>query len=548
MNMTLLFLALLPLLANGVPLISVFNLIPRVTSVEFDTLSVLLDFSPFQAGSWFNFGSQHDSFDSDGFLSTDGELEVWLEKQGKISFESILKNIGGVGIESSNVAKGAVIASPSKVKPNYFYQWVRDAAITIQSLVEYLDDHNFSQGDYDLISAIELYILNSYQLQRLDNKSGTWKSLDGLGEPKFMSDSTPFDEHWGRPQRDGPGLRVITITNYLQLLNKYDKQVSNEIDLNSPQWIYDNIIKPDLKYIMINWFKSGFDLWEEIDSLHLFTALTQLKAIRNGLDIIKIINEPNTEFIIKLNSTFQALRFFIVVDSGFKVSNIPYLIETPSLVVQGKRSGLDIASILGSLRSHDMSSSDSQQIPFPIEDSSVFSTLIALINDMKYRYPINHKFLGSFNGVALGRYPEDLYDGYGITEGNPWFIATATASEFIFKLIYHLYNVGGDFTFTEDQLKFIMDIAGVDIKINSEVKKVSIPFGSETFKQISMSLLNYGDSFLEIIKTHVDGEGHMSEQFNKYSGYLEGAEDLTWSYGSFWSTLRWRQKALQLIG
>lgn len=547
MNKMLLLMAFLPLFTTAMPLINLFNVIPAVSASPMNVLSALQEYSPFKAINWLVDTTIITESALDSFLTTDSELELWLAEQGKISFESILKNIGGVGIQSSDVAPGAVIASPSKIEPNYFYQWVRDAAITIQSLIEYLDDHGFVQGEYDLVSAIELYISNSYQLQRLDNLSGSWDSLDGLGEPKFMSNSTTFNDHWGRPQRDGPGLRVITITNYLQLLNTHDKKVTNVSELKSSQWIYDNIVKPDLKYIMVSWFKPGFDLWEEINSLHLFTALTQLKAIQNGLDIIKIVEEKDNDFIIKLNSTFQALRFFIVVDSGFKVSNVPYLIETPSLVVQGRRSGLDIASILATLKSHDMSSRDSQQIPFPIEDTSVFSTLIALINDMKYRYPINHKYLGTFNGVALGRYPEDVYDGYGITEGNPWFLATASASELIFKLIYHLYNVNGDYTFKTDHVKFIKEISGVSI-VSDAKGEFSIPFGSESFKQISASLLQYGDSFLEIIKTHVDGEGHMSEQFNKYNGYLEGAEDLTWSYGSFWSALRWREKALELVG
>lgn len=76
---------------------------------------------------------------------------------------------------------------------------------------------------------------------------------------------------------------------------------------------------------------------------------------------------------------------------------------------------------------------------------------------------------------------------------------------------------------------------------------IHIPYNSQAFKSVTASLIDYADTFLAIIRKHVDAEGHMSEQFNKYSGYLEGAEDLTWSYGSFWSSLRWRSKALELM-
>lgn len=529
-------------LAHAAPMVDFAHVVPEVAKRPFGALSALMEFSPFQAGVWMGYGGFGGSNEVYQF-EEDSELELWLTRQKKVAFESILENIGGIGRD--DVAPGAVIASPSKMMPNYFYQWTRDAAITIQSLVEYLDDNLFEEGEYDLVTAIELYILNSYHLQRLDNKSGTWKSLEGLGEPKFMADSTTFDDHWGRPQRDGPALRTITISNYLQLLSKYGKNVKNQ-KLHSAVWIYENIVKADLYYIIESWFKPGFDLWEEIDSVHLFTALTQLKALQCGFDLAELVGEKDDKFLFKLRASFQALRFFIVVDSGFKGSSVPYLVETPSLVVQGSRSGLDIASILASLRSHDMTARDSQQIPFPVEDSAVISTLMALVNDMKYRYPINHKLLGTVGGVALGRYPEDVYDGYGVSEGNPWFISTATASELVYKLVYQLHNIG-EIRFTKEQADLIKEITGVKLKPNGNGIHI-LTTRTNGVEQVSHSLFKFGDSFLEIIKTHVDGGGHMSEQFNRYDGYLEGAEDLTWSYGSFWSAMRWRQKALDLLG
>jgi glucoamylase len=50
-----------------------------------------------------------------------------------------------------------------------------------------------------------------------------------------------------------------------------------------------------------------------------------------------------------------------------------------------------------------------------------------------------------------------------------------------------------------------------------------------------------GDQFLEVIKTHVDAEGSMSEQFDRVTGYMRGAEDLTWSYGAFLQAARARK-------
>lgn len=550
-----------------VPVITIWFLIYSALGVPLDTLGLgvyIPTVNSFQVESWIpsNTLSYLKSFIDDFYkprdypnshLLIDGvkgkvkpadkSLENWLILQKKISFESILNNIGGVGINDDAVAIGAVIASPSKERPNYFYQWTRDAAITIGSLIEYLEDNEFNENNYNLVFAIESYIANSYKLQRLDNKSGSWESLAGLGEPKFMPDSSTFNLSWGRPQRDGPGLRAITIIRYLNLLEKYRLNITHP-ELHSSNWIYDKIVKPDLNYIIKYWYQKGFDLWEEVNSIHLFTSLTQLKALKLGIEISDKLDNDKV-FKDHLFEAFCALKFYIVVDSGFKNSNLPYLIETPSLVAQGKRSGLDVASILASLISHDMTSQDSKDIPFPVEDSIVFSTLTSLINDMKYRYPINHGKIGFSKGFALGRYPEDIYDGYGLSEGNPWFISTATASELIYKIIYNLHKNEKDLILTSDQAILISEISNIHFKCN--FKEIILPFGSDAFYEMTMALMNYADSFLEIIMEHVDNEGHMSEQFNRYSGYMEGAENLTWSYGSFWSSLRWREKALGLL-
>lgn len=477
---------------------------------------------------------------------TSSDFDSWLDEQTERAFSGILANIGGVGIHSDEVSDGAVIASPSKSHPNYFYQWVRDAAITINSLVEYLQDHQDSLDSplsKQLSYAIESYISNSYKLQRIDNRSGTWESLDGLGEPKFMANSEPFKENWGRPQRDGPGLRVITIANYIGFLVENNLTVTHP-ELPSIEYIYNEILKPDLTYIANNWNKNGFDLWEEIDSVHLFTSLTMLKALKSG---IKISGDcDDSDFNSKLRLAFISLRFFILFESGFKISDIPYLIETPSLFLQGQRCGLDIGSVLATLRAHDLDDpTDFIDIPFSIDDTAVISTLSALVNDMRYRYPINTE-KGKFSeGLALGRYPEDRYDGYGISEGNPWFISTATASEVLFKLVYYLYFHHQDLVITKDQYVFYASFT--DFDITTEAKEVVLPFNSHAFVETTLSLMKYADSFLEVIKQHVDEHGNMSEQFNKYTGYMEGAENLTWSYGSFWSAMRWRKRASDAV-
>ncbi|GME99913.1 unnamed protein product [Ambrosiozyma monospora] len=305
--------------------------------------------------------------------------------QRNVAFDGILNNIGGFGKfdEHDGVTTGTVLASPSRHNPNYFFQWTRDSALTIKTLVDFLEDHKFDLSKYriDLSTVVEAYIYNAYNLQRVPNPAGDFESLEGLGEAKFMPDGKPFEAVWGRPQRDGPGLRVITISKYLNLLKEHDKVLLHP-GLHNETFVYEEILKPDLEYIIKNWKQPGFDLWEEVNSIHLFTSLTQLKALKMGLEISKRNND--NEFHHVLTKSFNALRFFILAESGYKSHSVPYLLESPELVLRGERSGLDIASILASLQAHDITSeSDSLDIPFPVEDSVVFNTLIAMINDMK---------------------------------------------------------------------------------------------------------------------------------------------------------------------
>jgi glucoamylase len=76
---------------------------------------------------------------------------------------------------------------------------------------------------------------------------------------------------------------------------------------------------------------------------------------------------------------------------------------------------------------------------------------------------------------------------------------------------------------------------------------INIPFNSLAFNQTMKNVFDYADSFLDVVREHVSDDGFMSEQFNKYSGYNQGAENLTWSYGAYYSSFRGRQKALEFV-
>lgn len=460
-------------------------------------------------------------------------LQSWVNDEYNVAWNNLLRNMGNSSTcNDDDLYPGVIVASPSKVQPDYYYQWTRDSALTIRTLIHYLQDFIDSPderfNEYQWL--IEQYIWNNYKLQRLQTMSGDFTSGNTLGEPKFMVDNTPFNEKWGRPQNDGPPLRVSSILSFMKLNLTYKTGLNDS-------FIFNEIIKPDLGFVANNWEKESFDLWEEIQSLHFFTSLVQLKGLFDGIQYIKSNSlDLEDEFLDHLQSSYDNLKKFI--EFYYVNSNANYVIETPNLFPH-TRSGLDAAVLLGSIHSHDMNDLD-VNIPFDIDNNYILNHLTYLTRDMKSRYPINHNLN---QAVGLGRYPEDVYDGYGTSEGNPWFISTATAAEMLCKLVYKMISDKQDLVVTRANKEFFNMVLPIDDSDGFFI----IKYKSKVFDELVDSLIKLSDSFLVVIKDHVDLRGGISEQFNKYHGFMEGARDLTWSYSSLLNALRWREKIIDFL-
>lgn len=468
------------------------------------------------------------------------EFNDWTVEQFEISKEKILQNINFNGNLNFNksIPLGIIIASPSNSNPNYYFQWTRDNAIIINSLI----DEFYQSNDSSIKDIILQYFNNSIILQRLNNLSGNFtlkNKFKNLAEPKFNINNTPFNENWGRPQNDGPPLRVIASINFL---NKLFLQTNDckLIDLLNDNYNFDNdfdliekMLYWDLKFIILNWNEKSFDPWEEIVDQHFFTNLIQFYAIEQAIIFLQnyqktynFIPHNDTNLIHDLKITSNKLLKFLLSENNFLNSNKSYIIESPNLL--NIRSGLDIAVILASIITHPTKNT----IPFDVTDSGILNTLYELIHQMSILYPINHQYHKLNTGVALGRYTEDVYDGVGFVGGNPWFIATISASNLILKLIEHFHLEKKDLIFNLKDNQFWNLI--FNIKCSCHINhQILIPYNSLAYNMTVHQLFNFSDSFLEIVRTHVSDEGEMSEQFNKYTGFLQGARDLSWSYSSF---------------
>jgi glucoamylase len=427
---------------------------------------------------------------------------------------------------------------------------VRDAAITMDTLVDVYADDTSSSRASSLTVILDAYTSLQREIQQTSNPSGSFDDLSGLGEPKFNVDGTPFTGSWGRPQRDGPALRALTLMHYLREYNASHPSLwSSEAseDFFKPYYTMEmpprSVIKADLEYVSHFWNHSGFDLWEEIEGLHFFTLMVSARSLRDGSDLARSFGDIGAADWYEEQAGYaeNVLAKFWNAQKG-------HIVET----LWSKRSGLDCGILLGSLHALPADGSE-DDAAYPPWSDEILVSLLALTRDQRDRFPINSSpsedqddevAENSFEGTGLGRYPEDVYDGYGTSNrgGNPWFLCTSSAAEVLYRTASHIL-VAGNMTITDLGLPFyeaLLTTSSLDVNTGT--------FGPSDalFHSVIERLQMTGDQFLEVVKAHVDAEGSMSEQFDRVTGYMRGAEDLTWSYGAFLQAVRARKMFLNL--
>jgi glucoamylase len=417
----------------------------------------------------------------------------------------------------------------------------------MNSLVDvYADDPSSSMGS-QLSDTLEAYTSLQNTLQHTSNPSGTFDDLSSLGEPKFHVDGKPFTGSWGRPQRDGPALRALTLMHYLREYNASHPFLwtSNQaVDYFEPFYHAsmppNSVIKADLEYVSRYWNETSFDLWEEEDGMHFFNLMVSARSLREGSDIARSFGDHGAaDWYGEQASYVEKLL------SRFWNPNKGHLMET----LWSKRSGLDCGLLLGSLHALPSATSSNEAIYPPWSDEILIS-LLALAQDQHERFPINSSPTEddddeaegyAFEGTGIGRYPEDIYDGYGTSDrgGNPWFLCTSSAAEILYRSASHI-SVSGNLTITSLGLPFYQSLLATS---SLDVSTGTFGPSDAVYNSIIDRLKITGDEFIEVVKAHVDAEGSMSEQFDRVDGYMRGARDLTWSYGAFLGAARARKMA-----
>ncbi|MBC7384870.1 MAG: glycoside hydrolase family 15 protein [Cryobacterium sp.] len=448
----------------------------------------------------------------------ESSLEHWIQDQTKRSLDFMIH-----AISPSDGALGSVMASPSRSQPDYYAFWVRDGSLVMREVWNYRSvNGKLAQN------TLKDFALFSRRLQGTSNWSGAAYDL-GIGEPKFEIDGHPYEKGWGRPQNDGPALRVSALLGLADdLMRSSDREFVNQV-LYRAEMPARTVIKADLEYVAHHWQDSSFDLWEEVRGDHFYTRIAQWRALLDGAVFAQRMGDSSAAKFYKEQSVL-VLGSLNAFWSGSK----GYLMATRNRIdgAGDKYSSLDIAVILGVLHS------GKSGFPFSVDDDRVIATMFQLEQAFDYAYPLNREKTnpdGFQMAPGIGRYPEDRYDGYRTDrQGNPWFLSTHAMAEYLLRLRGELKAQGG-VKITDVSRPFFESL----LRTNLRTKR-SLQAGDMTFGALLKALADRSDAYIRRSQFHTDRSGHQSEQFNRVDGYMQGARDLTWSYASFLSLRRIR--------
>lgn len=403
------------------------------------------------------------------------ETRQWLNQSAKFNIDKILNNIS-----PKDGLPGSVIAATTRSNPNYYYHWVRDAALATNAL---LDTYPLLK-DKEQKQLIRKTLFDYLDFCTLIQNTET---LTSLGEPKFNINGTAYNEPWGRPQNDSPALRAISLIHFANILiaNGEEKIVNDRMyNSNMPA---TSPIKKDLEYVSLHWKDPSFDLWEEVKGTHFYSLMVERKAMIMGAALANQMHDTGAAdwYLSQSKAIELELKKFWDIDKGYIVATVD---RKDGL--DYKQSNLDIAVILGLLHG------DVNDGFLPWDDPRVTSTLHSIIHVFSTLYPINQH--PNISGYAIGRYPEDRYTGGDFEGGNPWPLCTLAVAE----ALYRYANV--------------LIIKGNTIQANE--------------------VANYADQFVNRVRYHANQDGSLNEQIDKNTGFMTSASNLTWNYAAMLST------------
>lgn len=376
--------------------------------------------------------------------------------------------------------------------------------------------------------------------------------------------------------QDGPAIRATTLMRYATHLLQRRGASSGLSYVRSALYSPKGIITRDLDYVLRAWGEPTFDLWEEVNAGgegeggHFYTLMVSRKALLDAAEFAKLPQigdqegakkyAAGAEKISSVLETFWNPQGTVGREGGPKggqglkpdgmmgtddevleghLHEVPEdLLKRPHILPtlnrqhgQPKPLQVDVATLLALNHAGDRAKSsgiktggDGEAIWAPWGERAL-ATLDRLVDVFRRIYKINAGRKVT-EGVAVGRYPEDSYDGVGTSVGHPWFLACHGVAEALYLTADHFAS-RDRFRVTEFNLHLLRRFVPT-LQAGSTVSR-----GEKAFETTLKGLRKMADGFLRVGQEYADPDGKMSEQFHRETGVMRGARELTWSYSSW---------------
>lgn len=163
---------------------------------------------------------------------------------------------------------------------------------------------------------------------------------------------------------------------------------------------------------------------------------------------------------------------------------------------------------------------------YPPFSEPILATAVKLLKQFDALYVINkQRYYVTGISPAVGRYPEDLYDGVsGKTGGNPWVLTTAAFANLYYILVARWKETGVILL-----LPSIKELA-LEYFYCTDKFPDEMSVRSRLGMHLVKNMTRFADGFLKRIQRHTDKDGSLSEQIHRETGKKHGAYDLTWSH------------------
>jgi len=455
-------------------------------------------------------------------------LGKWARHAKDIALAKTLANMS-----PADGQPGAVLASPSRANPDYYYHWVRDAARTMRLFVHL---YNTSDASGKRLARIDYHtLLERYvTFSKLNQATSTLSASPG--EPKFYVTGESYSEAWGRPQNDGPAQRAYVLTRWAQHLLMEGEEAYVRGVLYDGRLPSFSVIKTDLEFVAHHWRDPCFDLWEEISGQHFFTRLQQRQALVEGAALAEHLGDPRAAaYYLEQASVIESQM------DQFWSPGENYLKATVPSPGGFKSTDLDAAVVLAVCETY------SKHFPSYTPDSDrVLATAFALHSAFLPMYAIN-RLARTTEGKpifpGIGRYPDDTYDGgQPRNVGNPWFLCTLTLSELCYKAS-SLFKSKPSISINGQNVGMLNLAAQLTDPSIALAAGNTVRQESREHRAIVTGLFAAGDAYLRRVQLHAGEDCSLSEQFNRNTGAIQSARDLTWSYVAMILTESWRSLA-----